>query len=96
MTRRQGIEFRVSFCEEPLIVTYGYSPGHQGSYYTRNGDPGDPPEPPEVDLISVKCNEVEQTLSEENCTELMDLCIEYEDNYDQAVFGRSPWMSSRS
>lgn len=31
-----------------------YHPGHPGTLYQRNGDPGDPPEPSEVEVIAWK------------------------------------------
>ena len=35
-------------------VEFRCYPGHPGSWYRRNGDPGDPPEPAELEIISVK------------------------------------------
>lgn len=32
---------------QDLRVTWHYDPGHPGTMYRRNGDPGDPPEPAE-------------------------------------------------
>jgi len=48
---------RVGEVECEILVSY--YPGHPGSFYKRNGDPGDPPEPPEADLLEVRCNGVE-------------------------------------
>lgn len=33
-----------------LTVEGDYYPGHPGTMYQRNGDPGDPPEAPEYDI----------------------------------------------
>ena len=39
-----------------LTVKANYSPGHPGTWYRSNGDPGHPPEPPEIDYESVILN----------------------------------------
>jgi hypothetical protein len=40
-------------CEGTLEVRY--TPGYQGRWYTRGGDPGDPPEPPEIEIVGGTC-----------------------------------------
>lgn len=44
-----------------LEVEFRYCPGHPGTWYRRNGDPGDPPEPDEVDVVSVRWMGVDLT-----------------------------------
>ena len=39
--------------DEDCTVEFRYYPGHPGSWYRRNGDPGDPPEPDELEVISI-------------------------------------------
>lgn len=47
--------------EKECSVVAKYYKGHPGTWYRRNGDPGDPPEPDEVEVISVRCDEVDIT-----------------------------------
>jgi len=42
-------------------ISFTYSPGHPGSWYRRNGDPGDPPDPAEADVVKVMCDGVDIT-----------------------------------
>lgn len=39
--------------EIEVEVNCDYTPGHEGTFYRSNGDPGDPPEPPEFFIESV-------------------------------------------
>lgn len=45
--------------EGTYVAAFTHYPGHPGSWYRRNGDPGDPPEPDEIEYSSIKINGVE-------------------------------------
>jgi hypothetical protein len=51
------IEFQTTVdiddAEREVIVTAEYTPGHPGSFYRHNGDPGDPPESAECEIAGV-------------------------------------------
>lgn len=42
--------------ELDCVVEFKCYPGHPGTWYRRNGDPGDPPEPAEIEVIRVTHN----------------------------------------
>ena len=35
------------------LASFTFYPGHPGTWYRRNGDPGDPPEPDEIELHEI-------------------------------------------
>lgn len=42
------VEHTLEWC---LYGIVRYTPGHEGTMYQRNGDPGDPPEPSEFEIL---------------------------------------------
>ena len=50
MTRPVTVTVRVPV-EVTLVCVVRVTPGHPGTMYARNGDPGDPPEPDEHEVV---------------------------------------------
>ena len=51
--KREPFTTRWTIDDEDCTVEFRYYPGHPGSWYRRNGDPGDPPEPDELEVVKV-------------------------------------------
>lgn len=81
----RSIEYTIPWTinDQDIKVTVKYHPGHPGSWYKKNGDPGDPPEDAEIEILSV-------TQQDRN-GEIIDVTDLYEDqlldcdNFNQRV-----------
>ncbi len=64
--------------ERECAFTVNYYPGHPGSWYKRNGDPGDPPEPDDFEVIGAVCDGI-------NIADLVSDYLQESDNFREAV-----------
>lgn len=73
--------------ERDCQVQFKYWPGHPGTWYRRNGDPGDPPEPAEVEVTSV-------TVDGWDITELAAEYLSESDDFMEAAWAVYESMNS--
>ena len=59
--KRQNISVDVLLGDTSITLQGTFYKGREGTFYSRNGDPGDPPEPPEFYVEQVKISEEDVT-----------------------------------
>lgn len=73
--------FEVGEKEVAVTFEFNYYPGHPGSMYRRNGDPGDPPEPADIDVLSYARNDGEKI--DESFDEVIQKWLSSDDSWEK-------------